>query len=355
MEHGIKQTTDLSQQEVISFNLDSETPKSIGSSFFRGENCNLNPYHKDFIRNDFLKKTLKGWTPDAPVINKSTKITAFGSCFASNIAKHLSGVGYNLTKDRHPDIYISKMGEGLVNIHSLYQQFAWALEDVAPPTGLWHGFKAEEFGYDEDVRKRTREAFLDTDFFIITLGLSEVWYDEVTGGIFWRAVPRQNYDPSRHKFRVCSFAETKAGLEAIYQAIRKHVPNAKLLFTLSPVPLAATFRPVSCITANSASKAILRAALDEFMREHDDERSKNLFYFPSYEIVNDLFFCRFSSDGRHPYDEIIDVIMSSFELFFCETNLTMEELTQKYLQVRKLNGDKSSRVGNLQNTIKVDA
>jgi hypothetical protein len=52
------------------------------------------------------------------------------------------------------------MGEGLVNVHALAQQFEWALENMAPPRGLWHGFKCEEFGYDEKLRVKTREAFL---------------------------------------------------------------------------------------------------------------------------------------------------------------------------------------------------
>jgi len=173
----------------------------------------------------------------------------------------------------------------------------WALEGVEPPRGLWHGYKAEEYGCDERIRDKTRKILLETDFFIITLGLSEVWYDEETGGVFWRAVPRQHYDPSRHKFRVCSMAETKAALTRIRELVVKHVPNAKLLFTLSPVPLAATFRPVGCITANSVSKAILRAALDEMLREAGDALNRSLFYWPSYEIVTDLFFSASAPTG----------------------------------------------------------
>jgi hypothetical protein len=126
------------------------------------------------------------------------------------------------------------------------------------------------------IRQRTRKAFLETDFFIITLGLSEVWYDEISGGTFWRAVPLNVYDETRHKFRVCTHAETKEKIERIYHLIKKHIPNSKVLFTLSPVPLAATFRPISCITANSSSKAILRAALDEFIRENQTDVNNTL-------------------------------------------------------------------------------
>jgi hypothetical protein len=146
-----------------------------------------------------------------------------------------------------------------------------------------------------------------------------------------------NYDPTRHKFRVCSFAETKAKLNSIYSLIRAHVPNAKVLFTLSPVPLAATFRPTSCITANSASKAILRAALDEFLRDHDTDLNTRLFYFPSHEIVTDLFFSKFSLDGRHPHEDVIDMIMKLFETIYCISDHTYAEIAKRFVELRKSN------------------
>ena len=49
--------------------------------------------------------------------------------------------------------------------------------------------------------------------------------------------------------------------------MRRHNPRAHIVFTLSPVPLNATFRGVSCVSANSVSKAILRVAVDELLRE----------------------------------------------------------------------------------------
>lgn len=316
--------------------VDGGVKKRIGRSFYRGENVNFNPYLKDFEQENFLDNYLfKGWKPDNKIITKDTKVTAFGSCFASNIANHLSNAGYSLSKDEQPDIYISSMGEGLVNTYSLLQQFEWALENKTPTQELWHGYKAEDYGYSDEIKEKTKEVFLNTEFFIITLGLSEIWYDEVTGEVFWRAVPQDKVDPSRHKFRVCTLSETKENLQKIYNIIRKHIPNAKLLFTLSPVPLAATFRPVSCMSANSVSKSILRAALDEFYRDNWSDVNTKLFYFPSYEIVTELFFQKFKEDNRHPKDEIIAMIMNLFEYYYCDT--TMGNVEQTYKDLREEN------------------
>ena len=65
----------------------------------------------------------------------------------------------------------------------------------------------------------------------------------------------------------------------IRNLIRANRPGAKIIVTLSPLPLMATFRPVSCLTASSVSKAILRVAIDQLMRDFSDD--PDLFYFPS--------------------------------------------------------------------------
>jgi hypothetical protein len=88
-----------------------------------------------------------------------------------------------------------------------------------------------------------------------------------------------------------------------------------IIFTLSPVPLKATFRPVSCVTANAVSKAILRAALDEVLRDNDTD--DNLFYWPSYEIVTTAFGAPWEADNRHVRREHLDMIMGLFEECYC--------------------------------------
>jgi hypothetical protein len=111
----------------------------------------------------------------------------------------------------------------------------------------------------------------------------------------------------------------------MYSLIRRHAPAARIVFTLSPIPLVATFRAVSCITANSASKAILKAALDEFLRDLGGEARDVVYYYPAFEIVNELFPHRFLDDGRHLHDFIIPAVMSIFEAYYCESALLPEE------------------------------
>jgi hypothetical protein len=294
-------------------------------SFYRGENTNYFPSDETFDRNSGIipEYIVKGWMPDQPFIDTNTLIVPFGSCFAANITKYLQERNYNVPTKVGNRAYVTRMGDGIVHTHAIRQQFEWAWLNKVPQSELWHGYKAQEFGYDEKIRLVTKELFDRTEVFIITLGLSEIWYDEPTGEVFWRAVPSHRYDPERHKFRVSSVDENKANLSAILQLIRIYRPAAKLILTLSPVALTATFRPVSCVTANAASKAILRAALDEFLRTANDG---NVFYFPSYEIVTQCFDIPFLPDRKHPHAHVLQFNMATFERYFCRSGMSDDDL-----------------------------
>lgn len=287
-------------------------------TWFRGEHTNANPTVARMIPADAVGKyVLKGWTPDQPFITPDTQITAFGSCFAANISEWLSRRNYRvLNKDeKAKDAYVVTCGEGMVNSFVIRQQFEWAWENKVFDEELWHGYKAESYGYDPEIQAETKRIFDETDVFILTFGLSEIWYDEVTGNVFWRTIPKDVYDPSRHKFRVSTVGENKDNLRAIYHLIRKHRPDAKILFTLSPIPLIATFRDNSCLTSNSVSKSVLRVALDEVVREFRDDGV--LYYWPSYEIVTDVFKLPYVADRRHPKQAPLRFIMTLFEHTWC--------------------------------------
>ncbi|WP_320196959.1 GSCFA domain-containing protein [Agrobacterium rosae] len=306
--------------------------RRVGYSFFRGDTTNFYPALSSLRgKNGISKFVMKGWAPPQPFIDENTRIVAFGSCFAENISQYLNGLGFNILTKRPSNAYVSKMGDGFVHTDAIRGQFEWAWEGKNPSSHLWHGSSAEEYGYDDEVRTATKAIFDQADMFIVTLGLSEVWYDEETKEVFWRAVPKSHYDPERHKFRVVTFQETKDNLERIYSLIRKHRPEAKILFTISPIPLAATFRPVSAITASTASKAILKASFDEFYRGVDDE---NLHYFPSYEICRELFLHPYGADGRHVMPYILDLNMNVFERYYCTTGKTDEDISAKYADAR---------------------
>src|SRR5664279_1131197 len=282
-------------------------------SWYRGAHTNFIPSKKELAEGDPIERfVLPGWLPSAPFITKSTPLTAFGSCFAAEIAEYLSQRGYNIF-GRNLNLYahIIRFGEGMVNTFAIRQQFEWALGERDFSEMLWVGPNKEIASLDPAIRAETLEIIKATEVFVITLGLAEIWYDKVNGDVFWRALPTDVFDETRHGFRLSTVAENQDNLSNIVRCIRKLQPSAKVIFTLSPLPLMATFRPVSCLTANSVSKAILRVAVDEFMRANADDA--NVFYFPSYEIVSEIFPDPRQEDNRHLKDYVIAAITSTFE------------------------------------------
>jgi|688.fasta_scaffold189071_1 hypothetical protein len=295
----------------------SGRPQKASSTWFRGEHTNYNPTVANMRAPGAIERyILDGWLPKEPFITPDTRITAFGSCFAEHIATHLSNRNYDVLNRKPVRSYIVDMAEGITSTFALRQQFDWAFRSIAPTQPLWFGYRGEDFGYDEDVRRNTQEIFEQTEVFIVTLGLSEIWYDEPTGEVFWRAIPIEVYDSSRHRFRVTTVEENRANLRAIYDTIEEFVPGARLVISVSPIPLVATFRPNSSITSNAVSKAVLRVAVDEVYREIGHEG--RFFYWPTYEVAEHGFGAgRFLPDRRHIRQPVLDYVMSLFETYYC--------------------------------------
>jgi hypothetical protein len=258
------------------------TTQLAHTTWYRGEHCAFSATKEDLAQPGAIEQHVgSGWFPPNPFIEKSHGITAFGSCFAQHISDHLAARSYNLLTNKEQlslDSYVIRCAEGMINTFAIRQQFEWA--------------------------------FLGSCF------SEDLWFDSKTSGnVFWRAIPITRFDPEQHGFRLTSVAENLDNLDAIRTIIREHRPDATIILTLSPIPLHATFRPVSCMTANSVSKATLRVAIDEMMRRYPDDRK--LFYFPAYEMVKEFFVDPYLDDNRHVRPEILNAVMETFERAFC--------------------------------------
>jgi len=305
----------------FNFKLGKEKRK-LNTAWFRGNVTNFLPWKKDLQSENGLEEyILHGWLPDEPFIKKDTKIVPIGSCFAREVAGYLAYKGFtSLQKPVDPtdrNKIIKEPGnfnEGINNTFALRQLFEWIWLNKEPQDETWHNENKEVIARTNKQRQSAKERYNNTEVFILTLGLSEIWYNKDTNDVFWRAVPYEQYDKSKHGFRISTVDENKENLRTIINLINEHAaPNARIIITLSPVPLMATFRPVSCITASSVSKAILRVTIDEVLREYD---SSNLFYWPSYEIVKEYAKEPYQDDNRHIERDVVDFIMDKFSRYY---------------------------------------
>jgi hypothetical protein len=231
-----------------------------------------------------------GWLPAEPLISPATRVVAIGSCFARYFILWLAEHGFNKSMPQSPYNALLRFGSRLESPASVAQQFRWAFGELDDKAVVWIDKDKEVFEASEARQQLVRETLLATDVLILTLGLSEVWYDRVTGEPLWRAMPADQFDPERHVFRVETMAQTLQWLETIERLRAQHVPDMKIVFTVSPVPLGVTFRPISAVTANSASKAIVRASLDEFSAQSSRRGRPALILFPELRTRGRLFY-----------------------------------------------------------------
>lgn len=270
------------------------------------------------------------------------KVFTIGSCFARNVEGFLAPRFQVPSRVNKSDVPadIAAMHESLTadltiwhryNVFSIRNSLAWALEpehpgarhrllQVAPGRGVdpYAGCHTVLKTADAERVGRWIDATISTvrdcRVVIITLGLSEVWYDRETGQVLNFAPLREMWSafPGRFQFLVATCGETLRELNAITTILSRHcADDFQIVVTVSPIPLLATFRETDIVVANAASKAILRAAVDQWSNEH-----ANVHYFPSYEmILNSSSKGMWLDDFRHC---TIDSIKRVMEIFLTE-------------------------------------
>lgn len=289
-------------------------------TWYKGDHCHRFPQNRPVNAEDVLR----GWLPPCKLIKRDTKVLAFGSCFAEYFIKFLSACGYNrwqLQSEQDPlcdEILLLALGQTFENIFVILQQFRWAFGEFTPQSMLWFTKDKQYFEATEARREKIRRSFEQVDVFVITLGLSEIWFDRVSNEPMWRSIPSRLYEPERHAFRRATVAETIAAFYELDRLIDEFLPGKHYIFTLSPIPLIATFRDQSPITANQVSKAILRVALDEFNCDPAIQTKSRYHYFPSYELVFHLFDHPFLPDNRHIRPEVASRILDIFRASYTD-------------------------------------
>ena len=117
---------------------------------------------------------------------------------------------------------------------------------------------------------------------MFTLGLTEAWRSKADGAVYPVApgVAGGCFDPELHEFVNFTATEVRNDLFLFIEKIREINPRAKVLLTVSPVPLIATHEKRHVLVSTTLSKSALRVAADEAERHFSD-----VIYFPSYEII----------------------------------------------------------------------
>lgn len=272
--------------------------------------------------------------PAKKFITKDMTIGSAGSCFASEIAKWLMNSKFNyLVTEQSPrseEIKASAQWGLIFNSSSFRLLIEKSLLDRKIPKLLWSAPRDGSTVYldpfREDIsfssqqefednyylhRQAAKEALINSDVFVITLGMNEVWYLRNTDIAFSRCPWRVS--STLVEKRVLTVQENLDELNKMYSIWKEFNPNLKLIVTVSPVPIHATFRGKDnhVVTANCHSKSTLRVVAESFCQSHEDA-----WYFPSYESVMYCTENPWLSDHRHVSKHAVNKVMQLFSNMF---------------------------------------
>lgn len=288
--------------------------------------------------------------PPFRISNRDRIVTA-GSCFAQHVARTMADAGFNhlITETVHPiirpkvarahqyGVFSARYGnvytarQLLQLLHRAYGLFTpqvacWPAPKGAPgvvdpfrPQIQPGGFlSAAELEADRAVHfAAVRRAIEQMDIFVFTLGLTEGWADRRDGAVYPIApgVAGGTYDPETVGFVNFDETETYADLAAALEFIRDKNPRVKVILTVSPVPLNATYEPRHVLVSTTWSKAVLRLAAEKATRAFAD-----CVYFPSYEIITSPHVQGryYAEDRREVTEAGVSHVMRLFRKHFTE-------------------------------------
>ncbi len=240
-------------------------------------------------------------------IGRKDQIATAGSCFAQHISRTLHRLGYRyLVTETAPkaggenygvfparfgNIYTTRQllqtfdrAYGLFRPLDIYWERAdGALADPFRPQIQSAAFATlEELEADRNRHFACVRAMFETcDILIFTLGLTESWRSTRDGAVLplVPGVSGGELGPD-YEFHNLNIEEVTADLSAFIRKLRMVNPHVRIILTVSPVPLIATYEPQHVLVSNTWSKAVLRVAAGQVAAVE-----VGVCYFPSYEII----------------------------------------------------------------------
>jgi hypothetical protein len=241
------------------------------------------------------------------------RVVTMGSCFAQHLARNLAGLGLNYhiaeaapegmpedeARRRNYGVFSARYGN-IYTVRQAVQLYERAFGHFTPTDDAWeadggfvdafrpqieaapHPTAADVCAAAQAHLACVRKMFQTADCLIFTLGLTEGWRSVQDGAVYPLApgVSGGSHDPGKYEFVNFTAEEVKRDLIRFIDYLHETNPTCRVILTVSPVPLIATYEDRHVWTATTYSKSVLRVAADEVERLYP-----HVTYFPSYEII----------------------------------------------------------------------
>jgi hypothetical protein len=246
-------------------------------------------------------------------IDRMSKVATAGSCFAQHISRQIQRIGFHYfiaekadhlneaeRAKRNFGVFSARYGN-IYTARQLRQLFEEVFDARRPVEKAWRRtdgrfvdpyrpqIEPDGYGTEEEVTEArrahlaaVRSVFLDCDVLVFTLGLTEAWRSKIDGSVFPLApgVSAGAFDPQVHEFINFNVEEVDRDLTFFLRRLKEVNPRVKVLLTVSPVPLVATYEDRSVLVSTTYSKSVLRVVAEQMLPHFDW-----VDYFPSYEII----------------------------------------------------------------------
>lgn len=322
-----------------------ESLLSFGAQWLRRRPLRPDPKaHAKWLH--FMRDGYRVHIPDRPLIRPGSRIFCIGSCFAIEIKSVLRSLGYTVHPhendlprellDQDPD---RNWGRILVhyNTFTMWQEIEkafglWRQDDndfwavtrqgkgKAPVDCFQDPYRREVFARTmEEIRSRTRaldelirKGVHESDVYIFTLGLTEVWKKKDNGRVTCGAPGLgRGGGYEQTEFLPSGYEQNYRNVRRLVDEIHARYPSRPIVLSVSPVLLAQTYTDRDVFTANMESKSILRAVAGQIARE-----CPNTHYFPAFELCALYEKTQrrpaYGPDGRHVTRETVRYVLDSF-------------------------------------------
>lgn len=274
-------------------------------------------------------------------IDYQGKVLLFGSCFVENMGDKLNYFQFPQYQNPFGVLFQPLALENLVKRaleSSFYQQ-----DEVFCQEGIWRCFDAHSEVRSDDQKtlvelfnqrlRLTRQWVESASHIIITLGTAWVYEYNASQKIVANChkVPQREFTKN-----LLSVDTIQSSLENLVSLIGSANPEAKLIFTISPVR-----HLKDGFVENQQSKSHLITALYQIVSSR--AQSRGVFYFPAYEIMMDELrdYRFYAEDMVHPNALAVDYIWEKFKTVWISSEAypIMDEVesVRKGLQHRPFN------------------
>ena len=277
-------------------------------------------------------------------LHHSDKVVLLGSCFSDNIGAKMQGALINATVNPMGTLFnpmsIARGVSRLINNEPV------AGRDLFLQSGVWNSYdfhsryslpdKQATLDRMNQRIEQGHESLKSAQLLTITLGTAIVYRLKTTGEVVANChkVPQHEFDR-----QMSSVPDMVKVLDEMLTKLNQFNPQLRIILTVSPIRHIA-----DGLDINSLSKASLRVAINEAIKNHRDYCD----YFPAYEIMlDDLRDYRFyANDMVHPSEVAIEYIWQAFQATYLDDRSALAvarcERIHKRMQHRPMSANRET-------------